>query len=59
MIMKAMDVGYAKLKPKGKSYANFIMDFGSSSQSRTDIMVVRSDRLLISRFRIQFSFRRI
>ena len=57
MIMKAMHVGHPKLKPEGKSYANFIMDFGSASQSGTDIMVVRSNRFLISRFRIKLYFR--
>ena len=52
-----MHIGQPKFKPEGKSYANFIMDFGSASQSGTDIMVVRSDRILISRFRIKLCFR--
>lgn len=48
--MKAMQIRHFQFQQKGKNYANFIVDFRSSCQSGVDIMVVRSDRFLISRF---------
>lgn len=48
--MKAIHIHHAIVQQKGENYANFIVDFRSSFQSRADIMVVRSNRFLRSHF---------